>query len=1361
MKNKLTVRSIVLLASITVSFNSQAATVTKSATGTDLTYGASWGGTAPTAADTATWTGSSLGAGLTLGSSASWQGINATAAVTDIGIVGAGDLTLGSGGIDMASSTVNMTIANGIVLNAAQTWKIAPGKTLTTSGIISGTAGLTFGGVAPTVTSATFLTGTAQTLFTNTSLASVVATSGKIGGAWVNAGTPVNATGYFLSNNGTTATYWLEALDGGFTKGVKIQLDQTGSDITAKALGAANVFGSALPTNFGSYNGTLATSQTGGGYGGHTTTLQLGYDSTGTVVLAGANTYTGPTTITRGTLKAGVASVAGVSGAFGVDSAVNLTNTANTGINLDGFHTRVGSLTGGGASGGGIALGSATLTTGGDNTSPAAYAGVISGTGGVAKIGSGTQILSAANTYSGGTTVSGTGTLTGSAGVAYDSTQGGSFGTGPITVETGATLRSNGFFLIGGGSATTRALTLNGGTANLTGAGTGGEYLKTITMNAGTVTADTGTVYFRVPNGGTTITSLAAAASSTISTRMDLTFGSLAANVADGAAAQDLVISGGITENTGAGSGAKTLTKTGDGTLSLTGSNTYSGVTAVNAGTLELNGILTTAAGSVDVAANATLSGSGTINRAVNLAADAKLTPAGASIGTLTVVGTVNLLGKSICQIDKQVVETLPVLTQDLLDATTLNFGGTLEVTATGEPLALGDSFKLFDATTYGGGFAGFILPSLPAGLSWDLGNLTVDGTIGVVDFVGTPVFSPAAGGFEGTPAVTITSDSGSTIFYTVDGSDPTPGSATYTGPITLPADTVGFTLKAFARKAGQTDSPVATAVYNTVNTPTWITNGDGYWSNLAGDELNWQNSVVAGGTSGDANFGTLALTQNTVVTLDGSRTIGSMVFGDTSPVPASDWSIVPASNSVLALATSGGTPAITVNNRTATIGVSLSGNQGLAKYGAGTLNLTAVSTYTGDTVVNAGALILNSSTAASQAPQLASGMINNAATVTFYRGAAGFTPVNASLSGAGDFIVDGPGGGGLYDNRLAFRGAASDNTGTVRLINNGRLWVDVAGRNSIGDSAILEVGPAAQFYVYQGISETIGALAGSGNVYGGDAAGISALTVGGGDKSADFSGVLQNQFSTLTLTKIGAGTQTLSGINTYTGNTVVNAGTLELAATGRLAFRITNTAANTLTGAGAAILGGEFAIDTAAVTTGTGPWQIEDVTTLTGPYAGTFKVVNPDGSPWTDAGGDKWTKPAAAGKIWTFNETTGALTLEVAGFTSWADANAPGQTISQDHDGDGVPNGVEYFMGLSGSDFTANPAPDATHKVSWPKGATYAGTYGTNYAVQTSTNLTDWTDVPVGEVTNGNPLEYTIPSGSSARFVRLKVSGP
>ncbi len=70
-------------------------------------------------------------------------------------------------------------------------------------------------------------------------------------------------------------------------------------------------------------------------------------------------------------------------------------------MDISAFNTQVGSLAGGGTTGGNVTLGGSTLSVGGDNTNPAPYAGVISGSGTVSKIGNGTQTFSGANTYVG------------------------------------------------------------------------------------------------------------------------------------------------------------------------------------------------------------------------------------------------------------------------------------------------------------------------------------------------------------------------------------------------------------------------------------------------------------------------------------------------------------------------------------------------------------------------------------------------------------------------------------------------------------------------------------------------------------------------------------------------------------------------------------------------------------------------------------------------------------------------------------------------------------------------------------------------------------------------------------------------
>jgi hypothetical protein len=133
-----------------------------------------------------------------------------------------------------------------------------------------------------------------------------------------------------------------------------------------------------------------------------------------------------------------------------------------------------------------------------------------------------------------------------------------------------------------------------------------------------------------------------------------------------------------------------------------------------------------------------------------------------------------------------------------------------------------------------------------------------------------------------------------------------------------------------------------------------------------------------------------------------------------------------------------------------------------------------------------------------------------------------------------------------------------------------------------------------------------------------------------------------------------------------------------------------------------------------------------------------------------------------------TFFSATGSGNIVVAassGYSAWQTANgAAGQTVDLDHDNDGVDNGIEYFMGGSTntSGFTVTPVLNTSNQITWTMGDSYIGTYGTDYVIQTSNELTTWEPVAEANVTldnvaPGKSVSYTL-TGAGKRFVRLLV---
>ncbi|HLJ93898.1 MAG TPA: Ig-like domain repeat protein, partial [Gemmataceae bacterium] len=190
----------------------------------------------------------------------------------------------------------------------------------------------------------------------------------------------------------------------------------------------------------------------------------------GTAILSVANTYTGPTTITAGTLQLAIAN--------GISSASAVTITDGGTLNLNGFNDTIASLTSPlppfTNATPQVLLGSATLTTGVDNTSTT-FAGVISGSGGLTKNGTGTLTLSgtptSSNTYTGPTVIN-AGTL-----VINESQP-----ASTVMVNSGATLRGGGALARTGNIVSTGGI-VSPGTATST------------TLRSGTLTLDSASTF--------------------------------------------------------------------------------------------------------------------------------------------------------------------------------------------------------------------------------------------------------------------------------------------------------------------------------------------------------------------------------------------------------------------------------------------------------------------------------------------------------------------------------------------------------------------------------------------------------------------------------------------------------------------------------------------------------------------------------------------------------------------------------------------------------------------------------------------------------------------------------------------------
>lgn len=121
---------------------------------------------------------------------------------------------------------------------------------------------------------------------------------------------------------------------------------------------------------------------------------------------------------------------------------------------------------------------------------------------------------------------------------------------------------------------------------------------------------------------------------------------------------------------------------------------------------------------------------------------------------------------------------------------------------------------------------------------------------------------------------------------------------------------------------------------------------------------------------------------------------------------------------------------------------------------------------------------------------------------------------------------------------------------------------------------------------------------------------------------------------------------------------------------------------------------------------------------------------------------------------------TNVSLSLEAPedGYLAWALANAGGQGPDGDFDLDGVPNGVEYFFGETGSGFTPNPQI-VDGSITWPRDPSRTVA---SFKVEISNDLDSWTDVAEDDsslTVTANSVSFELPEADGPWFVRLRVT--
>ena len=853
-------------------------------------------------------------------------------------------------------------------------------------------------------------------------------------------------------------------------------------------------------------------------------------DGSGWLRLSGANAYTGATSVSAGTLQVGAG---GSAGSLSAGGSLSIGSGAVLAFNQ-----------------------TDTVVQGTD------FGPVISGAGSVFQLGSGTLVLSGANTYGGGTMLGGGRlNLNGSA----------ALGTGALTIAAATTLGNssgaavmlnnhaqfwNGSFTFAGGddlnlgtgavtlgaspvvTITTGTLTVGGaisGNYSLSKAGAGSLFLTGANLYTGATTVSAGTLQLGV---GGTAGSLDAGGSLSIGSGAVLAFNQTD-TVVQGADFGPVI------------SGAGSVQQLGGGTLVLSGTNTYGGGTTLGAGRLNLSSSAALGTGSLTIAAATTLDNSSGSTLTLNNNAqvwNGSFTFAGGSdlnLGTGAVT-----LGAS------------PVVT---ISSGTLTVGGVIsgnyDLTKAGAGWMLLTGANLYTGTTT------VSAGTLQLGAGGTAGRLSAGGALSIGSGA-VLVFNQADTVVQGTDFGPVIAGAGSVI-QLGSGTLVLSGTNSYSGGTTLEAGRLNLNSSA-ALGTGALTIANATTLGNSSGSALTLNNNAQVWNGsftfAGGDDLNLGTGAVTLGASPvvTVSSGTLtvggAISGNYALTKAGSGWLqlsGANVYNGVTTVNAGTLQVgaggtTGSLRTGASLSVSSG--AVLAFNQTDTVlqgtdfGSVISGAGSVMQLGSGTLVLSGANTFTGALNVNAGVVQMHGSAFSTTARtyNIASGAVLDIV------GNTGVPSGTSVIGGSGTFRIS----TGYFSNEspnnldpsnlpgpnrnitLTLSSGALIDVGAAAYMKNGG-WQNIDWSNN---RAVLNVDGSFDFW--DGNAVYAAALTGSGTLLNARASTTRSIQVGRDSGSGTFSGVILN---VSLFEKIGGGTQVLSGANFYAGATTVTGGVLSI----------------------------------------------------------------------------------------------------------------------------------------------------------------------------------------------------------------------